>query len=46
MRKIRKSSLTSLQQGLVKTSGQLVKRTYYYWLRLAERHLRDDSSGP
>ncbi len=33
-------SLTSLQQRLVKTGGQLVKHARYYWLLLAESHLR------
>ncbi len=33
-------SLTSLQQRLVKTGGRLVKHTRYYWLLLAEGHLR------
>ncbi len=42
---IRKSSLTSLQQRLVKTGGRLVKHARYYWLLLAERDLRGDSSG-
>ena len=32
-------SLTSLQQRLVKTGGQLVKHARYYWLLLAEGHL-------
>ncbi|OFW00066.1 MAG: hypothetical protein A3F68_05105 [Acidobacteria bacterium RIFCSPLOWO2_12_FULL_54_10] len=32
-------SLTSLQQGLVKTGGRLVKHARYYWLLLAEGHL-------
>ena len=32
-------SLTSLQQRLVKTGGQLVKHARYYWLLLAESHL-------
>ena len=32
-------SLTSLQQRLVKTGGQLVKHGRYYWLLLAEGHL-------
>ena len=29
-------SLTSLQQGLVKTGGRLVKHAAYYWLLLEE----------
>jgi len=32
-------SLTSLQQGLVKTGGQLVKHARYYWLLLADIQL-------
>jgi hypothetical protein len=32
-------SLTSLQQRLVKTGGQLIKHARYYWLLLAESHL-------
>jgi hypothetical protein len=32
-------SLTSLQQRLVKTGGQLVKHARYYWLLLAESRL-------
>jgi hypothetical protein len=32
-------SLTSLQQGLVKTGGRLIKHARYYWLLLAEGHL-------
>ena len=32
-------SLTSLQQRLVKTGGQLVKHARYYWLLLAESQL-------
>ncbi len=32
-------SLTSLQQRLVKTGGQLIKHARYYWLQLAESHL-------
>jgi len=31
--------LTSLQQRLVKTGGQLVKHARYSWLLLAESHL-------
>jgi len=33
------SSLTSLQQRLVKTGGRLIKHARYYWLLLAESHL-------
>ena len=33
-------SLTSLQQRLVKTGGRLVKHARYYWMLLAEGHLR------
>jgi hypothetical protein len=32
-------SLTSLQRGLVKTGGRLVKQARYYWLLLADSHL-------
>jgi hypothetical protein len=35
----RDRSLTSLQQRLVKTGGQLLKHARYYWLLLAESHL-------
>lgn len=38
-KRIEKWSLTSLQQGLVKTGGRLVKHARYYWLLLAEGHL-------
>jgi len=38
-RRIDNSSLTSLQQRLVKTGRRLVKRTRYYWLVLAESRL-------
>lgn len=38
-RGIEKYSLTSLQQRLVKTGGQLVKHARYYWLLLVEGHL-------
>ena len=38
-KKIGNWSLTSLQQGLVKTGGRLVKHARYYWLLLAESHL-------
>ena len=31
--------MTSLQEGLVKTYGRLVKPARYYWLLLAESHL-------
>ena len=37
--RIKKWSLTSLQQRLVKTGGRLVKHARYYWLLLAEGHL-------
>ncbi|MFB3097806.1 MAG: hypothetical protein ACE1ZZ_03910 [Dehalococcoidia bacterium] len=33
-------SLTSLQQRLMKTGGRLAKHARYYWLHLAEGHLR------
>jgi len=33
-------SPTSLQQRLVKTGGRLIKHARYYWLLLAESHLR------
>jgi hypothetical protein len=36
---VRRWSLTSLQQGLVKTDGRLVEHTRYHWLLLAESHL-------
>jgi hypothetical protein len=32
-------SLTSLQQRLMKTGGQLIKHARYYWLLLAESHV-------
>jgi hypothetical protein len=32
-------SLTSLQQGLVKAAGRLMKHARYYWLLLADSHL-------
>jgi hypothetical protein len=35
-RRIASSSLTSLQQRLVKTGGRLLKHARYYWLLLAE----------
>jgi hypothetical protein len=38
-KKINHSSLTSLQQRLVKTGGRLVKHACYYWALLAEGHL-------
>jgi hypothetical protein len=38
-KRIDASSLTSLQQRLVKTGGRLVKHVRYYWLLLAEWHL-------
>ncbi len=38
-KKIENWSLTSLQQGLVKTGGRLVKHARCYWLLLAESHL-------
>jgi len=38
-RRIGNSSLTSLQQRLVKTGGRLLKHARYYWLLLAESHL-------
>ena len=37
--RIGKWSLTSLQQRLMKTGGQLIKHARYYWLLLAESHL-------
>jgi hypothetical protein len=39
-RRIGNWSLTSLQQRLVKTGGRLVRHARYYWLLLAEGHLR------
>jgi hypothetical protein len=39
-KRIENWSLTSLQQRLVKTGGRLVKHARYYWLLLAESHLR------
>jgi len=39
-RRIEKWSLTSLQQRLVKTGGRLVKHARYFWLLLAESHLK------
>jgi hypothetical protein len=38
-------SLTSLQQRLVKTGGRLLKHARYYWLVLAERHLKRQLFG-
>ena len=38
-RRIKRWSLTSLQQRLVKTGGRLIKHARYYWLLLAEGHL-------
>ena len=37
--RIKRWSLTSLQQRLVKTGGRLVKHARHYWLLLAEGHL-------
>ena len=37
--RIKRWSLTSRQQRLVKTGGRLVKHARYYWLLLAEGHL-------
>lgn len=37
--RIKRWSLTSLQQRLVKTGGRLLKHARYYWLLLAEGHL-------
>ncbi len=37
--RIKRWSLTTLQQRLVKTGGRLVKHARYYWLLLAEGHL-------
>ncbi len=39
-KKINHWSLTSLQQRPVKTGGRLVKHARYYWVLLAEGHLR------
>ena len=36
---LKRWSLTSLQQRLVKTGGRLAKHARYYWLLLAESHL-------
>ena len=38
-RRIKRWSLTSLQQRLVKTGGRLIKHARCYWLLLAEGHL-------
>ena len=38
--RVKSWSLTSLQQRLMKTGGRLVKHALYYWLLLAEGHLR------
>jgi hypothetical protein len=37
-KRIDTSSLTSLQQWLMKTGGHLIKHARYYWLLLAEGH--------
>ena len=37
--RVKRWSLTSLQQRLVKTGGRLVKHARYYWLLLEEGHL-------
>ena len=37
--RVKRWSLTSLQQRLVKTGCRLVKHARYYWLLLAEGHL-------
>ena len=37
--RVKRWSLTSLQQRLVITGGRLVKHARYYWLLLAEGHL-------
>jgi hypothetical protein len=39
-RRIQSWSLTSLQRRLLKTGGRLVKHARYYWLLLAEGHLK------
>ena len=39
-KRIENWSLTSLQQRLVKTGGRLIKHARYYWLLLAEGHLK------
>ena len=38
-RRIKKWSLMSLQQWLVKTGGRPIKHARYFWLLLAEGHL-------
>lgn len=38
-RRLKDTSLISLQQALGKTGGRLVKHALYCWLRLAESHL-------
>ena len=43
--RVKRWSLTSLQQRLVKTGGRLVKHARYYWLLLAEGHLTSRLSG-
>ncbi len=40
MGRIKSWSLTSLQHRLMKTGGRLVKHARYYWLLLAEGHLK------
>ena len=37
--RVRKWSVASLQQRLVKTGGRLIKHARYSWLLLAESHL-------
>ena len=37
--RVKRWSLTSLQQRLVKTGGRLVKHARHYWLLLAEGYL-------
>jgi hypothetical protein len=44
-KRIENSSLTSLQQRLVKTGGRLVKHARYYWLLLAGSHLTKQLFG-
>ena len=43
--RIKTWSLTSLQQRLMKTGGQLVKHARYYWLLLVEGHLNRQLFG-
>ena len=43
--RVGKWSLTSLQQRLVKTGRRRIKHARYYWLLLAEGHLRRRLSG-